>query len=176
MAFSFNWAGLVTPSVSYGSQTDTAAIGANAGKALRGYRDREAARQYGDTLDAYRRGMGTDRDREAMSIMEEISRLEAENAQIAKKLSNPQPEGPQEVKAVDVVRDPALQDLFGLDTESDRWNSSTGMNGKYTIEQMKAIQRYIGMPEKEQDGKLGPVTAKYIEQWRRPYFNYEMEM
>lgn len=88
MAFSFNWAGLVAPSVSYGSQTDTAAIGANAGKALRGYRDREkqeeAAQEYSSILSSY--GTPTEQAPDFTAIQDEIRRLKARNAEIARQL------------------------------------------------------------------------------------------
>lgn len=99
MSFSFNWAGLNVPNVTYTKAIDDADFGKNLGLAARGIENRMAAKKYADKIDEYRMGQnaqsGTNRSRIA-EIKAEIARLKQENAEIDATLSQsqvlPQPE------------------------------------------------------------------------------------
>lgn len=82
MSFSFNWAGLQAPKVDIPQTHDFSEAGKALGTALRGYRDRSAAEDYADMVDAYNTGRKERNSSRAAEIRAEIARLEQQNAQL----------------------------------------------------------------------------------------------
>lgn len=86
MGFSFNWAGLTIPQVNLTEPAVKSEDFAALGKAARGYKNREAAKEYARKIDNYRRGIFADQQGNKARIAEieaEIARLEQENAQLS---------------------------------------------------------------------------------------------
>lgn len=92
MGFSFNWQGLTVPQASKESnasyQARTRSDAAALGNAARGYVDRkkaeDAAKEYAGIISSYGQNQPTGPD--VSAIEQEIMRLKARNAEIAKQL------------------------------------------------------------------------------------------
>lgn len=171
MSFQFNWAGLNVPTVNMGQEVDMNRIGENLGKGLRGYRNREAADEYARKIDAYRNRNIADRQGEASEIEKiqaEIARLQQENAQIDLALGNAGQavdDGPasSSVRVGDLYdEDPVLQKFLAFDPQQALY---TNKANPYTKDEIKEIQRYIGMPESEVDGVWGPGSQGYYQKF-----------
>jgi murein L,D-transpeptidase YcbB/YkuD len=138
MSFSFNWAGLNTPTVNYTKAIEDADFGKNLGIAARGFENRQAAKDYADKIDTYRMGRnaqaGSNKSRIA-EIKEEIARLKQENADIDALLAQSQPQPTQEV---DVYSQPA-KPLTDEELQALVFNPSTA-----TRDEIRAMQSRIG--------------------------------
>lgn len=85
MAFSFNWAGVTAPQVPAYKDPVAPEDFAALGKALRGYQNREAAKDYAKLIEKFRtdrEASGTANANRIAEIKSEISRLKQENAML----------------------------------------------------------------------------------------------
>ena len=153
MAFSFNWAGLQAPQVSLGQEADLDAVGANLGKALRGYRNREAAEEYADKIKQYRMGRNASdagRADRISQIKQEIARLETENAQLKEAMAASVPQ----VNEEDYVPYGTMEAwLFDPNNTNE--------------EEIRSVQNTIwGDNSNEVDGKWGPRSTAQLAKWK----------
>lgn len=169
MAFSFNWAGLTAPRVDpIKDEVDLNAMGQALGKGLRGYRNRVAAEEYADAIDRYRKGTAADdaADRKRISaIQQELERLNQENAYIDSilKEAGPQPTEMSVVERADTI-DPEYARQLDLFERFDPKNPKA-----YSMDDIKAVQSFIGVPEADIDGKWGPQSQGYWDNFTRNY-------
>lgn len=91
MAFQFNWAGLQAPAVTIPQQPNMSEAGKALGIAARGYKDRVAAEDYADMIDAYNTGRRERTSARAAEIRAEIARLEEQNRQLMQMMAPQQP-------------------------------------------------------------------------------------
>ena len=172
MAFSFNWAGLTAPRVDpIRDEVDVNAMGAALGKGLRGYRNRQAADEYADKIDLYRReqeGLNSGDSNAVRELQEELARLKEENEYIDGMLSTAGQGGAQ-VERTLITGDPEAYDeeyarQFGIFENFDPEKYKT-----YTPEDIRAVQQFIGVPEADIDGKWGPQSQEYWDSFTRNY-------
>lgn len=164
MAFSFNWAGLQAPQVSLGKEADMNEVGKNLGTALRGYRNRVAAEEYADKIDAYRNGRGA-KDPRVEQIKAEIARLENENKQLESLLvETPTPYHfkPSVVTEEDVKN----FELSTFNPDDAYQKFITGKNTPEDIELAKKIQTYLNV---DADGKFGKNSLAAYNTWLNSY-------
>lgn len=151
MAFSFNWAGLSVPQVNVTQPAVTNEDFRAMGVAARGYKNRQAASEFANKIDNYRRGIFADKQANQKRIAEieaEIARLEQENAQLS--------EVPQ------VTQTETEHDSAWMPTEEE-YNAIMFDPETANAEQIKAMQIAVGATP---DGKWGPKSesaydAKY---------------
>lgn len=103
MAFSFNWAGLQAPKVDIPQMHDLNTAGKAFGLAARGYKDRVAAEDYADMIDAYNTGRRERTSARAAEIRSEIARLEEQNRQLMQMMAPQQVEVPAEQPSLALV-------------------------------------------------------------------------
>lgn len=157
MSFSFNWAGLNMPSVSFNKAVDDQDFGKNLGLAARGFDNRQAAKDYADKIDTFRMSQNakamSDKTR-VENIKAEIARLVKENEAIDAQLAQAVPTQPQNPYAVP-QEDPEYTEE---ELQAVSFNPDTA-----TRDQIKAMQRIVGTTP---DGAWGPKSraawdAKY---------------
>lgn len=164
MAFSFNWAGLQAPQVSLGKEADMNEVGKNLGTALRGYRNRVAAEEYADKIDAYRNGRGA-KDSRVAEIKAEIARLENENEQLESLLVET-PHQYQFKPSVVTPEDVKNFDLSTFNPDDAYQKFITGKNTPEDIELAKKIQTYLNV---DADGKFGKNSLAAYNAWLNSY-------
>ena len=103
MAFQFNWAGLQAPAVTIPQQPNMSEAGKALGTAARGYKDRVAAEDYADMIDAYNTGRRERTSARAAEIRAEIARLEEQNRQLMQMMAPQQVEVPVEQPSLALV-------------------------------------------------------------------------
>lgn len=164
MAFSFNWAGLTAPQVSLGQEADLNVVGKNLGTALRGYRNREAAEEYADKIDAYRTGRGA-KDSRVEQIKAEIARLESENKQLESLLGETPP--PLQFKPSVVSEEDVKNFELSTFNPDDAYQKFiTGKSTPEDIELAKKIQTYLNV---DADGKFGKNSLAAYNAWLNSY-------
>lgn len=95
MSFSFNWAGLNMPSVSFNKAVDDQDFGKNLGLAARGFENRQAAKEYGKMLEDYardKRAASYTKEQRIKAIKDELAQLYAAKQTIQAQLDTPQPQ------------------------------------------------------------------------------------
>lgn len=95
MSFSFNWAGLNMPSVSFNKAVDDQDFGKNLGVAARGFENRQAAKEYGKMLEDYardKRAASYTKEQRIKAIKDELAKLYAAKQTIQAQLDTSQPQ------------------------------------------------------------------------------------
>lgn len=141
MAFSFNWAGLSVPQVNVTQPAVTNEDFRAMGTAARGYKNRQAASEFANKIDNYRRGIFADKQANQKRIAEieaEIARLEQENAQLS---------------AVSQVTQAESEHESAWMPTDEEYNAIMFDPETATAEQIKAMQIAIGATP---DGQWGP--------------------
>ena len=166
MAFSFNWQGLNVPEVNYFDAVRDPNVGANLGKAARGYENRKAAKEYADKIRDYRMGRSASQNTDASrieAIKNEIAALKEQNAMMDAQLQGSSAElSPADATAqiADSIR--TNNNVSSAQLYDELLASKFDPAGA-TVDEIKAMQTKIGTTP---DGIWGPKSkaafdAKY---------------
>lgn len=144
MAFSFNWAGLSVPQVNVTQPAITSEDFRAMGTAARGYKNRQAASEFADKIDNYRRGIFADKQANQKRIAEieaEIARLEQENAQLSAVSQQPNPG--QNIQGI--TTDPSVRNAENGWVTPDEYDAILFDPNKANEEQIKLMQQALGV-------------------------------
>lgn len=148
MAFSFNWQGLNVPEVNYFDAVRDPNVGANLGKAARGYENRKAAKEYADKIRDYRMGRSASQNTDASrieAIKNEIAALKEQNAKMAAQLQGSSAElSPADATAqlADSIRD--NNNVSSAQLYDELMAAAKFDNEVATVDEIKAMQTKIG--------------------------------
>lgn len=170
MAFSFNWAGVNIQPIQPKDTMEQARVdAANIGSALRGYEVRQANREYADIIE------GRNKSLERMDeISNRIAQLQRRNEEIRAQLAGMQQTAVQPTVQQQVptfVSTPGHEtptnypysNQFPSDSEilTRKFLAEGGDSSKFTRDEIKNIQSFVGVPENNVDGIWGPQSIRY---------------
>lgn len=168
MAFSFNWAGVNIPQIQVKDNWAQARVdAANLGAAVRGYQNRQAANEYADAIDRYRNNarwdMGSERA-DAQRIEAEIQRLQQENAEIDRMIKQQSSDTGTEPAVTEMPYDPEYERQLSVFNSFDPANPK-----KYSKDDIKSVQSFIGVPEQDIDGIWGKQSQSFYDKFNDLY-------
>ena len=168
MGFSFNWAGVNIPQIQVKDTTENAMRDAkNLGSALRGYEVKQANKEYANLISSRN---------EALTKMDEISnriaQLQRRNEEIKAELAGMQQQAVQPNEPapafVSTPEQPTptsypFSNQFPSDDEllARKFLAEGGDSSKFTRDDIKKIQSFVGVPENNVDGIWGPQSVSY---------------
>lgn len=161
MSFSFNWAGLNMPSVSFNKAVDDQDFGKNLGLAARGYDNRQAAEDYADKIDTFRMSQNAKAmsDKTSLAALQsELKQLKMSNAEIDEKIKVAQAKKDGQYAQPTVQTDAQANSLTDDELQALMFNPETA-----TRDEIKLMQGMVGT---KADGAWGPKSkaawdAKY---------------
>lgn len=146
MAFSFNWAGLSMPQVNVTQPAVTNEDFRAMGVAARDYKNRQAASEFANKIDNYRRGIFADQQGNQKRIAEieaEIARLEQENAQLSAVPQQPNPG--QNIQGI--TTDPSVRNAENGWVTPDEYDAIMFDPDNANEEQIKLMQQALGVKD-----------------------------